>query len=404
MKKKYYYFLLTAFLTFSCTKVPNTEYNYNYTFDSWNNVKDTNISKYNSPIFQKYYDFYKKTDNYQSLLNKLDTNKNDDGLMYDEILKEIDKNNDNFVSKYELLSYGFSDEDSELVLHKIKKSLDLNNKLVYELVELDEKVFPGGITKISVSDIQQGKRNVCYFLASLTGLALNKRGDEILKMIDKNRDGTFSISFPGIKDSKVFKIGYPTQNDLDKLIFPGKNGSIWVPLIINAYTKYGESGGRPFKHIFAKDYVSDYGLTWEGIEVQTGHKADSFLLDFYNESKLLDNIEKSLINKKIITICTFLKGNLSTIFNPKKNEYKLSKAHIMTVVGIDKEKGIVYIRDPYGKYDFYDENGKVKEVTNTDGIMSFDIKDLRKYFLDISFETEEDGKFTGIKNIFKRFL
>jgi hypothetical protein len=337
-------------------------------------------------------------------LNQLDTDKSDKGLMYDEMLKNLDKNNDNSITQDELLNFGFDNEGAELVLDKIKKSLDSNNKLVYELVELDEKVFPGGISKISISDIQQGKRNVCYFLSSLAGLAFNKRGDEILKMIDKNRDNTFNISFPGIKGDKVFKVDYPTQNDLEKLIFKGKNGSIWVPLIINAYTKYGESGGRPFKHVLAKDFVSDYGLTWEGIEVQTGRRADSFLLDFYNESKLLDKIENALKNKKVITICTFLKGNLSTIFDPKKNEYKLSKAHILTVTGLDREKQILYIRDPYGKYEFYDENGKVKEVTNTDGLMAFNIKDLRKYFLDISFETEQEGKFTGIRNIFKRFL
>ncbi|GIW21901.1 MAG: hypothetical protein KatS3mg068_0908 [Candidatus Sericytochromatia bacterium] len=349
-------------------------------------------------------DFNKKTGTYQSLLNQLDTDKTDKGIIYDEILKEVDKNNDNIVSKDELLNFGFDSESSELVLNKIQKAINSNEKLVYELVELDEKVFPGGITKISISDIQQGKRNVCYFLASLAGLALNKREDDILKMIDKNRDNTFTITFPGIKGNNTFKVNYPSTNDLEKLIFPGKNGSIWVPLMVNAYTKYGESGGRPFKHIFAKDFVSDYGLTWEGIETQTGHRAESFLLDFYDEKKLLDNIEKYLNNKKVITICTFLKGNISTIFNPKKNEYKLSKAHIMTITGLDKEKGIVYIRDPYGKYEFYDENGKVKEVTNTDGLMAFNVKDLRKYFLDISFETEEEGKFTGIKNIFKRFF
>jgi hypothetical protein len=340
---------------------------------------------------------------YQEILNSWDSDKTDKGLTFAEIKSAVDKNNDSIISIDELNQVNLNGEYSQLVLDKVK-NIKKNDTLIYELVELDTKVFPDGISKISEHDIQQGKRNVCYFLSGLAGLAYNRREKDILNLIDKNRDNTYTVTFPGISKNNKFTVPFPTDEDLNKLIYRGENGSAWVAIMVNAYHKYGASGGRPFKHAFAKRYVSDYGLTWEGIETQTGHKADSYLLDFYNNQKLIGKVRQALKENKVIEIDTFLKGNISTPINPKKNQFKFSRAHILTVVGIDEQKQTLTIRDPYGEFEFYNDKGVAIVDASTDGIMNIPINDLKKYFLDISIETDEKGIFKGVKNIFQRFF
>lgn len=340
---------------------------------------------------------------YQEILNSWDTDKTDKGLTLQEIKQNADKNLDGSVTIDELLNSGLGNSDAQLVIEKIKP-VKKSNDLVYKLVELDSNVFPGGITKISEHDIQQGKRNVCYFLSGLASLAYQKRQNDILNLIDKNRDNTYTVTFPGINKNNKFTIPFPTDEDLNKLIYRGENGSAWVAIMVNAYHQYGSSGGRPFKHVFAKKYVSDYGLTWEGIETQSGHIAESYLLDTYNTDKLISKVKKSLSENKAITIDTFLKGNISTPLNPKKNQFKFSRAHILSVIGVDEAKQNLIIRDPYGEFEFYNDKAVAVTDKSTDGVMNISVNDLKKYFLDISIETNEKGVFKGIRNIIKRFF
>ncbi|MFN8578935.1 MAG: C2 family cysteine protease [Candidatus Sericytochromatia bacterium] len=340
---------------------------------------------------------------YQEILNSWDTDKTDKGLTFSEIKSAVDTDNDSLITLEELNKANLNSENSQLVLNKIK-NIKKNDSLVYKLVELDEKVFPDGITKVSEHDIQQGKRNVCYFLSGLAGLAYHRREKDILNLIEKNRDNTYTVTFPGISKNNKFTVPFPTDEDLNKLIYRGENGSAWVAIMVNAYHKYGASGGRPFKHAFAKKFVSDYGLTWEGIETQTGNRAESYLLDLYNNQKLINAVKKALNEKKVIEIDTFLKGNISTPLNPKKNQFKFSRAHILTVIGIDEQKQNLIIRDPYGEFEFYNDKGVAIVDKSTDGIMNIPINDLKKYFLDISIESDEKGFFKGTKNIFQRFF
>ena len=341
---------------------------------------------------------------YQDILTSWDTDKTDKGLTIKEIKENVDRDNDKNITIEELLKAGLTEEEANLVLKRFKEYSNNDSNLAFELVELDARVFPGGISKVSESDIQQGKRNVCYFLSGLAGLALHRREKDILNLIEKNRDGSFTVTFAGVKKEKNWKVNFPNDNDLNKLIFRGKNGSAWVAIVVNAYTLYAQKGGRPFKHIFAKTYVSDYGLTWEGIEVQNKKRALSYLLDFYNTDKLLNGVKKALDDKKVVTIDTFLKGNISTPLSPKKNEFKFSRAHILTVTGVDFDKKELIIRDPYGKYNYYDEKGKEQEHTETDGFMHIPVSNIKKYFLDLSIESEQEGSFEGVRTILDRFL
>lgn len=340
---------------------------------------------------------------YQDLLISWDKDKTDKGLTFQEIKAVVDNNSDGNLTFEELINSGLDKENAQLILDRTKSNKK-NDSLVYKLVELDSKVFPGGISKISEHDIQQGKRNVCYFISGLASIAYHRRGNDILNLIEKNRDNTYTVTFPGVSKNNKFTVGFPTEEDLKTLIYRGENGSAWVAIMVNAYHKYGESGGRPFKHTFAKKYVSDYGLTWEGIETQTGHVAESYLLDFYNTAKLMDKLHKALDQKKAVTIDTFLKGNIASPIDPKKGELKFSKAHILSVIDIDDKKETLTIRDPYGEFEYYDEKGIVHVDKSTDGVMYIPVSNLKKYFLDISIESNDKGTFKGTRNIFKRFF
>lgn len=392
--------LSTILFSFSCSNEPVNQ-NSSQLMLSYNNSNSINDPEDKVVSPPKTIKFSQSL--YQDTLNGWDIDKTDKGLTFAEIKNAVDTNKDNIISPDELIQTGLNSEDIKLLSDKIK-NIKKNDDLVYELVELDSKVFPGGISKVSEHDIQQGKRNVCYFLSGLAGLAYHKREEDILNLIEKNRDNTYTVSFPGISKNNKFTVAFPTDEDLNKLIYRGENGSAWVAIMVNAYHKYGASGGRPFKHKFAKNYVSDYGLTWEGIETQTGNKADSYLLDTYNTQKLMSKVKNALNNNKVIEIDTFLKGNISTPLNPKKNQFKFSRAHILSVIGLDEQKQTLTIRDPYGEFEVYNDKGVAVVDASTDGVMNIPIKDLKKYFLDISIESDEKGYFKGIRNIFQRFF
>lgn len=398
-KFKFSVCLLSIILTSSCSSNTNINQNTQMNVEILTNTQDEPKDKIVSqPKTTKFVQ-----SSYQDILNTWDKDKTDKGLTFLEIKNAVDKNNDSNLTLDEVIDSGLNREDSKLVLDKVK-SIRKNDQIIYKLVELDSKVFPGGITKISEHDIQQGKRNVCYFLAGLGALSYHKRTNDILNIIEKNRDNTYTVTFAGISKNNKYTVNFPTDEDLNTLIYRGENGSAWVAIFVNAYHKYAVSGGRPFKHIFAKKFVSDYGLTWEGIETQNGKIAESYLLDFYNTSKLMDKVKKALDENKAVTIDTFLKGNISTPITPKKNELKFSRAHILSVIGIDDKKESLIIRDPYGEFEYYDDKGIAHVDKSTDGVINIPVANLKKYFLDISIETNEKGSFKGIRNIFKRFF
>ncbi|MFN8673806.1 MAG: C2 family cysteine protease [Candidatus Sericytochromatia bacterium] len=255
-----------------------------------------------------------------------------------------------------------------------------NSKLIQENSE----------NNISISDIQQGLRPVCYFLSALAGLAYH-RPDDVKKLVTENEDGTFTVVFPGLpKGKNTITVDRPSEAEMSLYIYKGKGtDAIWAPVAVKAIAKYWSKNGilRFFKQ---KTDAANWGGAWEGIEIVTGHIADIDLISLHSNDKILEKVEKAFSNKKLVSISTFGKGNL----HPKNvGDIIFSKAHVMTVINFDKQQKTLTIRDPYGKIKRLGNNNTVVLDDSTDGVFTMKLDELKKYFTDMSFETDKNTNF-----------
>lgn len=363
--------------------------------------------------------------NNQSILNSWNKDKTDKGLTLKELKDAADINKDNKISVSELKSKGITDKEAQRI-SKITDSLNIADKflakvnlkddfdkfkdktVILNLFELDDKALPEGVSGVSISDIQQGDRPTCYMLGAVASMA-QQRPDDILKLVEKNKDGTYTVTFPGLpKEKKVnvmnpimplipvssytttnnnkITVSPPTQEELKKYTHKGLNNSTWVAIIDKAYNKYCQENGLKANYIpfFPKDKASDYGMPWEGVEALTGNKTEHFMVDFTRDKKILDKIETGLKNKKVIVACTIGKGDTK----PKEGELRISNAHVYSITGVNKQKNTITVRDPYGDEDRI-INGKKVTDKSKDGFLELTMDQFNKYFTDIVIEKSE---------------
>lgn len=360
--------------------------------------------------------------NNQKILNSWNKDKNDKGLTLKEIKDSSDINKDNKVTADELISKGITPNEAQHIAKKIESYNIADNFLskinlkdnfdkfkdksvIVNLFELDEKALPEGVSGVSMSDVQQGERPICYMLAAVTSM-IQQRPDDILKLIDKNKDGTYTVTFPGLPSEKKVSVknplmplvpiasytkennnkitvSAPTETELKNYTHKGLNNSTWVAIIDKAYNKYCQENGIKANYIpfYPKEKASDYGMPWEGVEALTGSKTDHFMVDFTRNKKILDKVESGLNNKKLVVACTIAKGDK----NPKDGDLRISNAHVYTIIGVNKDKNTITVRDPYGDEDKM-INGKKVTDRSKDGILELSMEKFNKYFTDVVIE------------------
>ncbi len=285
--------------------------------------------------------------------------------------------------------------DTETTIEEVKSESTLLNLFSNKSETIDistgETTISSNLFKdgVSVSDIQQGQRPVCYFLSALAGLAYHRPSD-IEKLVTENPDGTFTVNFPGLAKSKQkITVDPPNEGELAIYTHQGKNTSIWVAVMVKAIAKHWSKTGL-LRFLKKESDAANWGGAWEGIEIVTGHVADFMLIDINTSDRLLTKMSDGLSKKKLVSISTFGKGNI----NPKKTgEPQFSKAHVMTVLNVDKVKRTVSIRDPYGSIKRRNEQGTITEDKSTDGVFTLTIDEVKKYFRDLAIETDKESTF-----------
>lgn len=396
-------------------------------------IKQVSPKNHYNQYYVSYLDLYNKMSNLplnsnnQSILNKWNTDKTDSGLTLKEIKNAADTNKDNKITVDELKAKGITPKEANRLAEKInnlnvadkffsiisvKNNVDkLKDKLVMvNLFELDEKALPNGVSGVSVSDIQQGDRPTCYLLGATTSFT-QQRPQDVLKLIDKNKDGTYTVTFPGlpetkkvsvpvipgalpfaqpkveIKNANKITVKAPTEDELKKFTHKGLDNSTWVAIIDKAYNQYCQNYGLKANYIpfYPKDKASDYGMPWEGVKALTGNKTEHLAVDLTRNSKIFDKLETALKDKRVVVACTIGKGDTS----PAKGELRMSNAHVFGVMDVNKEKQTITVRDPYGDADYMGENKKLITDRSKDGFLELSIEKFNKYFTDIVIETNK---------------
>ncbi len=361
--------------------------------------------------------------NNQTILNSWNTNKTDKGLTLNEIKNAADTNKDGKLTTDELKSKGLSDTQSNKIINTIN-TLDINEKflskigmktdkgqqVIVKLFEMDEKALPGGSEAISVTDIQQGHRPTCYLLGATSALT-HQRPQDIMKLIEKNNDGTYTVTFPGlpetkkvtaniitplginpfqpkieIKNANKITVQPPTTEELKNYTHKGLNNSTWVAIVDKAYNQYCQNYGIKANYIpfYPKEKASDYGMPWEGVQALTGNKTEHYTVDLTRDSKMLNSVKEALDNKRIVVACTIGKGDTK----PDKGELRMSNAHVFGIMDVDTKNKTITVRDPYGQVQYMGDNKKLIDDRSKDGFLVLSMDKFNKYFTDLVIETK----------------
>lgn len=265
----------------------------------------------------------------------------------------------------------------------------MTGKIQSDTPVINSDLFPQGENAISISDVQQGERPICYYLSALGGLAYH-RPEDIKKLVVDNLNGTYTVTFPGLPKSKnKVTVDRPSEGDLGFYIHKGSNGAVWPAVMAKAIAKYWSNNGI-FRFFRSDSDAANWGGSWESIEIITGHKTDFMLIAVNTNDRILSKLNTALMSKKIASSSTIGKGNL----NPKnKSELFLSKAHVLAILKVDLNQKTITLRDPYGANKYLDENGNIYKDRSTDGIITLPVSEFRKYFTDISIETGDPVNF-----------
>lgn len=129
------------------------------------------------------------------------------------------------------------DEKGKYVIETVKLVAPPKQKtekfsITPELQELLDELWPRGLAR----SIEQGTLGDCYFLAPLDSIKNADDGVEVLsKIVKKNEDGSFSVSFPGDPVSgRVFTID---TADLEEIRAQGLKGSLGDQVLERAYAR-----------------------------------------------------------------------------------------------------------------------------------------------------------------------
>jgi hypothetical protein len=217
--------------------------------------------------------------------------------------------------------------------------------------------------------LEQGQYGTCYFLAALVAKA-QQDPEGLKKMIQDNRNGTYTVTFPG-HDPIV--VEGPT--DSEKLFGASSGGNgMWATLLEKAYAQL-RAGGKWDPNSDPMEDVEGGSLR-TGMKAVTGRSTDVDELLFTFESTTREKIKKALAAGKMVTCSTSI-----SIFSKEV----VPDRHVYTVIGYDAASDKVKIRNPWGSGEPNDASGKPKDGVN-DGIFEMTITEFDSVFEDICYE------------------
>ncbi len=196
--------------------------------------------------------------------------------------------------------------------------------------------------------IEQGKLGDCYFLAGVQGM----KPEEIKNMFQQNRDGSYTISFPGGEKSTV-----KPRATTDILANRSSANGVWISMLEDAAKPHIESAN---KAVGMPGKFEEGGLG-NGVELLTGKKITVYDLTYdlrsniypsesrhgfnsYGSIKdLRSTISSSLKNGEIVTTATEPSDPMGGIHS--SNGFVLS--HAYTVKHYDQKTDIVTLENPH---------------------------------------------------------
>ncbi|WYL92885.1 MAG: C2 family cysteine protease [Gloeotrichia echinulata IR180] len=240
------------------------------------------------------------------------------------------------------LSVGSSATQMENLINKwfLGGDRPQTNSTSYTYKAVSGSLFQGGI---SGNDIKQGSVGDCYYLATLSSIAIEKPS-YIQNMFIDNGDGTFTVRFynNGVADYVTVDKYLPTTST-GALAYAKTGGlynvtsnELWVALAEKAYAQLAESGWS--RGVGATNsYASIEGGWMDDVIQQVANLTTEWNTpDFMTKSQLID-----LVNSNKILTVGFVNGANFGVVN----------YHAYTVSSYNSTTGTFNLRNPWGYSD-----------------------------------------------------
>jgi hypothetical protein len=252
-----------------------------------------------------------------------------------------------FNQLHETRSFAPVDFDVMQRLLAAGQKLDTNFVLYFtaglkKIAQQPRQLFAEGTPRLTA--IRQDFTSDCYFL-SAAGAVAQMNPQAIVRLIARNRDGSFTVSFPGQPPTRVTA---PTEAEIATYTI-SKDG-IWLAVLQKAFATLrirmepDEAATRE-----PMDSVGFRTGSTRVMELFTGHPSRAILLP----TETHQPADARLI--------TQMRGELAAAFRERRAVTASSSHHAYAVVAYDPDADLVTVHNPYGRggFETWLDGGKV---------------------------------------------
>jgi len=250
------------------------------------------------------------------------------------------------------------------VFYRSGQSLDLSNHNLFS-----DTTNP--LESISPEAISQGSLGDCYLLSAIGSLAA-VNPEVIRDMIEDNKDGTYTVTFPGDPGYPV-RISAPTDAELG-LFAGGSQFGTWPAVLEKAYGAY-------FGLTTVPGDIADWGGTAaSGVKLLSPGGADLDDLYFSDPAEIEKKLQAALNNGCPVTLGT--RQSLSALLGNSDDvigDAEIPAGHSYSVIGYDPGTQTVTIRNPWGHVEPTNADGTPRDGVN-DGTFTMTLEELQANF------------------------
>jgi hypothetical protein len=201
------------------------------------------------------------------------------------------------------------------------------------LKKLDEQpreLFVNGVP--SISAIRQDFTTDCYFLSAAGALA-HVNPQALVRLIARNEDGTFTVTFPGEPSVRV-----PAPTDSEIATYTISKDGIWLNVLERAFAllRIQHEPGQPTTREPLDAVGFRLGST-RVMELLTGHASRAILLPKQTHEPIDD------------TLIARTRTEIETALQQRREITASSLTHAYAIVGYDAAHDLVTVHNPYAR-------------------------------------------------------
>lgn len=229
----------------------------------------------------------------------------------------------------------------------------------------DKQGLAKSLENIDYNDVKQAGHGDCVFEAALASVATTESGKkQISEMVKNNKDGTYTVTFPGDNTKPVTV----NEDEIKNLKSNNKNG--WARIIETAFVKgYPEQAKADFpKQLNGKDATPAQQM----LHLLTGKDAPKAeATDNDIDTKLDTELNKN--HKSVIVFCA------------NDADKALTSGHEWTVTKYDPATKTITVRNPWGHSNLKPGETKNGMTGLENGQVQMSLEDFKKYYKEVTF-------------------